>query len=318
MSSESENKASSKAGGKAAAGKRAPAASLGKPVPGKPNKRKLNPNDRKQVRQALAAMGQLPGDALPIADAALLLAAYDTPGTDIQTAQKHLKQLKDDLEKAVQGLETTADRAAALSDLMAVQYGYKGDIETYDDMRNANLAQVIARRQGLPVAIGILYMHVGRTQGWTMKGLNLPGHFIIRLEDDAGRVILDPFYGGRLLQREDIKGILEAFSGRGAVLLPEHTEAVTDREVLVRLLNNQRMRAQRAKANKQVLKYLDMMTLIAPQDASVLYDYATTNARFGHLSAATKALTLALDRAEDPYFRLDIERTLKELKHSLN
>ena len=42
---------------------------------------------------------------------------------------------------------------------------------------NANLLQVIDRRIGLPVSLGILYIHAGRAQGWAVDGAGLPRPF---------------------------------------------------------------------------------------------------------------------------------------------
>jgi len=55
---------------------------------------------------------------------------------------------------------------AALTQVMAEEHGYGGDRQHYDDLQNANLIRVIDRRRGLPVALGILYLHAARAQGW--------------------------------------------------------------------------------------------------------------------------------------------------------
>jgi regulator of sirC expression with transglutaminase-like and TPR domain len=63
-----------------------------------------------------------------------------------------------------------------LADVIARAYAYRGDSETYDDLQNADLARVIERRKGLPVALSILYLHIARAQGWDAEGLAFPGH----------------------------------------------------------------------------------------------------------------------------------------------
>ena len=39
------------------------------------------------------------------------------------------------------------------------------------------------------MALSILWLHVGRAQGWEMDGLNFPGHFVLRLDGPDGRAI---------------------------------------------------------------------------------------------------------------------------------
>src|SRR3546814_8592275 len=44
------------------------------------------------------------------------------------------------------------------------EFGYHGDTESYDDPQNADLVRVIDRRMGLPVSLGVLYIHAARAQ----------------------------------------------------------------------------------------------------------------------------------------------------------
>ena len=63
----------------------------------------------------------------------------------------------------------------ALNDIILLKHGYSGDELTYDDLQNANLMRVIDRRKGLPVALGILYLHAARAQGWDRSVSAFPG-----------------------------------------------------------------------------------------------------------------------------------------------
>ena len=60
-------------------------------------------------------------------------------------------------------------RVAALARTLVGRHGYAATTSTYDDLQNANLMRVIDRKRGLPVALGILYIHAARRQGWTMR-----------------------------------------------------------------------------------------------------------------------------------------------------
>src|SRR3546814_19245031 len=82
--------------------------------------------------------------------------------------------------------------------------------------------RVIDRRKGLPVALGILYMHAARAQGWPAVGLNFPGHFLLRLERHGERAILDPFNEGRVHGATELLDLLKAMQGQDAELGPEH------------------------------------------------------------------------------------------------
>src|SRR6202042_1555305 len=113
--------------------------------------------------------------------------------------RQHLTALARDVGRHSTSSGDLTGRAAALNDIILLKHGYCGDELTYDDLQNANLMRVVDRRKGLPVALGILYLHAARAQGWEAVGLGFPGHFLVRLSQGPERVIIDPFHGGRTL-----------------------------------------------------------------------------------------------------------------------
>jgi regulator of sirC expression with transglutaminase-like and TPR domain len=118
---------------------------------------------------------------LPIAEAALVLASFERPRVGPTRYREHLQLLARDVGRHPGAAGDGAARVRALNEIILLKYGYSGDALTYDDLQNANLMRVVDRRKGLPVALGILYMHAGRAQGWETVGLAFPGHFLVRL-----------------------------------------------------------------------------------------------------------------------------------------
>ena len=55
------------------------------------------------------------------------------------------------------------------------------DEDDYSNPKNADIIQVVDRRRGLPVALGIIYLHLAREMEWDAYGLNFPGHFLFGL-----------------------------------------------------------------------------------------------------------------------------------------
>src|SRR5277367_2907338 len=147
----------------------------------------------------LRELGASEGRILPIAEAALVLASFERQRVDFARYRGHLQLIARDVARHPGAAGGLADRARALNEIILLKYGYSGDELTYDDLQNANLMRVIDRRKGLPVVLGILFIHAARAQGWDMVGLSFPGHFLIRLEAADGRAILDPFNAGKTL-----------------------------------------------------------------------------------------------------------------------
>ena len=106
-----------------------------------------------------------------------------------------------------------------------LDHGYHGDDQTYDDLRNANLMDVIDRKVGLPVALGILWLHAGRAYGGDIDGLGFPSHFLIRLAARGQRVILDVFRGGTPLSASDLRQMLKRMHGLDKEIEPTSTSA---------------------------------------------------------------------------------------------
>src|ERR1700722_4125670 len=146
----------------------------------------------------LRELGASGGHILPIAEAALALASFERPRVGPTRYREHLQLLARDVGNHPGGAGDVAERVRALNEIILLKYGYSGDALTYDDLQNANLMRVVDRRKGLPVALGILFLHAARAQGWESIGLGFPGHFLIRLSEGPERLIVDPFHGGKV------------------------------------------------------------------------------------------------------------------------
>ena len=181
------------------------------------------PKIARDPQNELRRLGGLAEDAIDLAEAALLLADLERPGGDLGRYRHHLSLLTRDTAAAADGLDAEDSleaRAAALRRVLVERYGYEGDAATYDDLQNANLMRVIDRRRGLPVALGILFLHAARAQGWQAAALNFPGHFLIRLELHGERLILDPFHQGRICETRDLRDLLKFALGPEVELGP--------------------------------------------------------------------------------------------------
>jgi regulator of sirC expression with transglutaminase-like and TPR domain len=252
--------------------------------------------------RGIASAGDAPVD---IGEAALRLASFDRPRVDLARYRTHLS----DLARETAGL--AAAPAEALAKTMAGQ-GYEGDNLTYDDLQNANLIRVIDRKRGLPVALGIIYLHVARAQGWRMEGLAFPGHFLVRLE---GRVILDPFNGGRLCDAALLRKLLRATAGR-AELAPEDYAPVSDRSILLRLQNNIKLRLLKD-APEKALDVLERMLLIAPEEAALRLEAGYLSMQAGKLRGASEHLEAAALTGDD-HVRYKAAALLQQIRGRLH
>jgi len=222
-------------------------------------------------RIALEAIGQLPDAEIDIADAALQLARIDAPDADWQATRAHLSALAREAVALANGVpeDDTATRARVLALLLSARHGYSGAVEDYDDLRNANLIRVIERRRGLPVALGIIWLHAARAVGWAAYGIDFPGHFLLALVG-ASTVVLDVFAGGTPLDIDALRRLLKAVEGPQAELRPGLLAPMSARGVLLRLQNNIRLRRLAAGDVAGVLSCTQDMLRFAPGAAGRL------------------------------------------------
>jgi regulator of sirC expression with transglutaminase-like and TPR domain len=255
---------------------------------------------------------------LPIAEAALALASFERPRVGPARYRHHLQELARDVGRHAGAAGDLAARAWALNEIILLKYGYSGDELTYDDLQNANLMRVVDRRKGLPVALGILYMHAGRAQGWDTVGLSFPGHFLIRLSTGPGRLILDPFHGGQTCGAAELRELLKAAAGRDSELLPEHYAPVSDRDVLLRLQNNLKARLIQAQRHERAVMVIETMLMLAPDLAELWREAGILHAQLGNMRSAAAALEQFVLRAPDGMARHQAAALLQQLRSKLN
>lgn len=245
---------------------------------------------KERTRVLLRRVGDLPDDSFDIAETALLLGSLDRPGVALNRYRDHLNRMAEDLDRSASGLDTLDGRVEALNRTVFEAYGYEGDRRTYDDLQNANIIRVIDRRRGLPVALGILMIAAARVQGWDISGLRFPGHFLLRMEYRGRRVILDPFEFGAEKNAAELRSLLRAQGDEEAALSPAHYESASDREVLVRLQNNIKLRQVQRGDNLAAATTLETMLWMAPGDKNLWREKALLSAQLGRIDSAVTAL----------------------------
>ncbi len=189
------------------------------------------PEAERKLREAAQA-----GDAdFAIGETALALSLAARPALDLSPYRAHLSEIATSVAAEAQGKpDTIAGRVMALNNALVERLGYRGDRDTYDDLRNADLAHVIDRRRGLPVSLAVLWIDAARAQGWAAWGLSFPSHFLVRVDGPDGRAIVDPFNFGQALDTKALRGLLKRLQGPDAELQAYHYAAVPDRTVLLR------------------------------------------------------------------------------------
>lgn len=274
-----------------------------------------------KICEALIKIGQLSDDDLDLAEASLILASVDRPSVNLDSYRRHLATLCDDVGIYITGLPEPLDVGVcheALVQVLFRRYGYVGGEDSSDDSEAANLTHVIDRRSGLPVVLGVLYIHVARQRGWNVEGLNFPGRFLLRIEVNSERLIIDPFAGGAAINTLNLRGMLKAVDGHHAELKPEYYQSLTVREILLRVQKNIWHRMLRSNRIEDAIEVIEMVLLFAPKETYLWREKAALLLRIDLIPEAINALELFLryDHGVDSHYTASI--LLQELRQSLN
>ncbi|MCH8684568.1 SirB1 family protein [Pedomonas mirosovicensis] len=266
----------------------------------------------------LIRFGALDDPEIDLAEAALLLAGLDHPRAHVSQYRAFLDEVAGEVFELGLHADVPDEQAAVLQSVIAGAFGFAGDRESYDDPANANLIDVIDRRRGLPVALSILYISAARSVGWHAYGINTPSHFLIRIGNGSHAVIQDPFSGGAVLTDEDVAVLLNTVAGPGVSLDPRHMEPLSNRAILVRLLNNIAFRAEEGGDSQRALAIHERMTAIAPTFSDLWWERARLEQELGRISAARASLSAMLETTRDVTVSRRIREALERLARSIN
>ncbi|SEJ88794.1 Regulator of sirC expression, contains transglutaminase-like and TPR domains [Sphingomonas sp. OV641] len=259
----------------------------------------------------LIRLGLVEDQEIVLDEAALALALLDRPEVDLDPYHRTLEEIADSLALAAGETMVAADQAEALSAVLAQEFGFLGDEETYDDPDNADLIRVMDRRRGLPVSLSILYVAAARRLGWHAQVLDVPGHVLVLIGMDEAPVIIDPFAGGARVGAERLAALLQAHSPAEEPVT--QVSAMPNRAVLIRLLQNQASRAEQAGRGRRALTLYERMTAMAPEYAHAWWQRARLELVDGDVTTARSSLGTILEITREPKLRSRVSQMLEML-----
>lgn len=179
------------------------------------------------------------GEGRPSLERVALEIARDAyPELDIEA---HLAKIDHLADRARDRCRPGASPRAVLGQInwaLFVEEGYSGNTEDYHDPRNSYLNEVIDRKTGIPISLSVLYLAIADRLGVALSGVNLPAHFMLRVDDDQGPVFIDAFHGGALLDQKGCERLLSKLTGNPTRLADSQLEPCSTAEVVARMLRN--------------------------------------------------------------------------------
>ncbi len=224
------------------------------------------------LRDSFAAL-VADGDRCDLGRAALEIARLAYPDLVADHYLQRLDELAETVRPRVRAARSLVDGIGAVSAYLFDECGFHGNRDDYYDPRNSFLNDVLERRTGIPISLSVLLMETSARLGLTVEGVPFPGHFLVRIAGAVGPILLDPFFGGRPIGRDEMLRRLRAFANAGGGtpgadlqrVLPQVLQPTGPTGILGRMLANLLRIYLDRDEPVQALDTVELLLVLAPE-----------------------------------------------------
>lgn len=249
------------------------------------------------ARDLFEQLVAVPEDELDLIRAALAIAAEEDEALDPEPWAHRIDGF------AWRGLELLGDTASEderlerLYGLFFDELGFSGEGVDFDDPASSFLHSVVERRHGLPIALSVLFVRIGRLMGLSCAGVGFPGLFLAKVTTSAGEIFVDPFHQERALTSGDLERRLAQVNSGRHQMERWMLAAAPSRQILARMLRNLKHLYLRRKDSARAFSAADRILLVEPEAWEDLRDRGLLCAALGGTEAARRDLTRYLENA---------------------
>jgi regulator of sirC expression with transglutaminase-like and TPR domain len=268
-----------------------------------------------------AFLHELHDAEIDLAREALMIASRLDAPVDVEAGLAQIDGFAQAVRSRLSVPGAPANVLGAMNRLLFEELGFAGNQDDYYDPRNSFLNRVLERRLGIPITLSLVYLEVGWRLGLPLEGISFPGHFLVRYAGTRGELILDPYSGGSLLDREDLMVLLERAFGEAAPLmrsqLPGMLVGVGKRAILERMLRNLQAIYLREEAWEQALAMLNLLIALSPEQYGELRVRSRVLEELHAPRAAAQDLRRYLHRAPEADDVQEVVQRLEALERNL-
>ncbi len=157
-------------------------------------------SDSPEFRRLLAGDGPV-----HLARVALEIARDAYPGLEIESYLARIHELAERVRNRCWSGARVREILGQINWVLYVEEEMRGNEEDYYNPRNSYLNEVLDRRLGIPISLSVLYQAVAEPLGLLMTGLNLPAHFMLRVDDGERTWFVNPFEGGGVMTSRGVR-----------------------------------------------------------------------------------------------------------------
>jgi len=234
-----------------------------------------------QSRLELALSGAEPD----LVGAALAMSLDEYPDLDEAAVVAQLDALAQQVRAELPPNARLEQQLQALSRVLGQDHGFHGTAQSYGEAKSSFLHEVLARRTGIPIALGVVYTEVARRAGVALQGIAFPGHFLVGGGSGASRRVLDPFHFGRQVGPDDLRSLLSK-TAPGVTFSPQLLRPASPRQIVFRMLTNLKHLHIGAEDWPRALRVVELLLIVAPEHPGELRVRASVRQSLGAYAAA--------------------------------
>ncbi len=267
-------------------------------------------------RRRFATAVDHPDHKVNLAEAALLVAQEEYPQLSVELYLSRFDALAEEVQDRLANETAPLVVFQELIETLFVRNGFQGNREAYYDPRNSFLNDVMDRRKGIPLTLGIILLEVGWRLGLPLQGVNFPGHFLVRFEGEAVSLLADPFDAGKIRFEEQAQELLDRVYGGMVRVQPAFLRTAGRRDMLVRLLTNLKGVYLNVDDHPRALAAVERILVIHPTAPTEIRDRGTLLARMGRTDEALAQLEWYLDYAPEAADAERIQELVDDIRSS--
>ncbi|MBT9466124.1 tetratricopeptide repeat protein [Hydrogenophaga sp.] len=262
-------------------------------------------------------------DAFPLFEAAASIAQDEYPDLDVQQVLGDVDQMLSRVRRRCNADAGPLQRLRTLNQFFFRDMGFGGNVNNYYDPDNSYLNAVLRTRRGIPITLAVLWLELATGLGLKARGVNFPGHFMVKVNLPNGQVVIDPFTG-QSLSREDLSERLEPYKRRNGLVddfdvpVGLYLQAATPRDIVARLLRNLKEIHRTQEDWLRLIAVQDRLLILLPDAWSEYRDRGLAWAEMGDLRLAVNDLEIYVEHSEDTMDREAISLRVQELRRALN
>jgi regulator of sirC expression with transglutaminase-like and TPR domain len=262
-------------------------------------------------------------DQLPLLEAAVSIAQDEYPELDVQQVLGDVDQLLARLRRRLPTDSPPLQRLRALNQFFFRDLGFGGNVNHYYDPDNSHLHVVLRTRRGIPISLAVLWLELAQGMGLSARGVNFPGHFMVKVNLPRGQVVIDPFTG-QSLSREDLAERLEPYKRRNGLVddfdvpVGLYLQSATPRDILARMLRNLKDIHTTHEDWPRLIQVLDRLIVLLPEAHTEYRDRGLAWAEKGEPRRAVGDLEHYLAHADDALDIDAVTQRVSELRRELS